>query len=108
MFILEFSIIAFDLSYHFCLLLFSEKVIYAAADGCEIQRAAGQQLCSLFPFDDSVDLKALKMGIRDNPRKLPSLLETEISYLEFRNAKRYFFTNIMFPFDAFVLLLFFL
>ncbi|EJD76164.1 hypothetical protein, variant [Loa loa] len=65
-----------------------EKVIYAAADGCEIQRAAGQQLCSLFPFDDSVDLKALKMNIRDNSQKLPSLLETEISYLEFRNAKR--------------------
>ncbi|VDK85859.1 unnamed protein product [Litomosoides sigmodontis] len=65
-----------------------EKVIYAAADGCEIQRAAGQQLCSLFPFDGSVDLKALKVKIQDNSRKLPSLLETEISYLEFRNAKR--------------------
>ncbi|CAG9533618.1 unnamed protein product [Cercopithifilaria johnstoni] len=65
-----------------------EKVIYAAADGCEIQRAAGQRLCSLFPFDDSVDLRALKMKIRDNSQKLPSLLETEISYLEFRNAKR--------------------
>uniref|UniRef100_A0A0R3RSY5 YTH domain-containing protein n=1 Tax=Elaeophora elaphi TaxID=1147741 RepID=A0A0R3RSY5_9BILA len=65
-----------------------EKVIYAAADGCEIQRAAGQRLCSLFPFDDSVDLKALKTKIRNNSQKLPSLLETEISYLEFRNAKR--------------------
>ncbi|VBB34328.1 unnamed protein product, partial [Acanthocheilonema viteae] len=65
-----------------------EKVIYAAADGCEIQRAAGQRLCSLFPFDHSVDLKALKMKIRDNSQKLPSLLETEISYLEFKNAKR--------------------
>ncbi|KAM3719873.1 YTH domain-containing protein [Dirofilaria immitis] len=65
-----------------------EKVIYAAADGCEIQRAAGQRLCSLFPFDDSVDLKALKTKIRNNSQKLPSLLESEISYLEFRNAKR--------------------
>uniref|UniRef100_A0A915PIC3 YTH domain-containing protein n=1 Tax=Setaria digitata TaxID=48799 RepID=A0A915PIC3_9BILA len=65
-----------------------EKVIYAAADGCEIQRAAGQRLCSLFPFDDSVDVKALKMKIRNNSQKLPSLLETEISYFEFRNAKR--------------------
>uniref|UniRef100_A0A8R1XPU9 YTH domain-containing protein n=1 Tax=Onchocerca volvulus TaxID=6282 RepID=A0A8R1XPU9_ONCVO len=65
-----------------------EKVIYAAADGCEIQRAAGQRLCSLFPFDDSVDLKALKRKIRDNSQKLPSLLESDISYLEFRNAKR--------------------
>uniref|UniRef100_A0AAF5PWS1 YTH domain-containing protein n=1 Tax=Wuchereria bancrofti TaxID=6293 RepID=A0AAF5PWS1_WUCBA len=65
-----------------------EKVIYAASDGCEIQRAAGQRLCSLFPFDDSVDLKTLKLKIRDNSQKLPSLLETEISYLEFRNAKR--------------------
>ncbi|MCP9261268.1 hypothetical protein DINM_004648 [Dirofilaria immitis] len=67
----------------------TEKVIYAAADGCEIQRAAGQRLCSLFPFDDSVDLKALKTKIRNNSQKLPSLLESEISYLEFRNAKRY-------------------
>ncbi|VDN02905.1 unnamed protein product [Thelazia callipaeda] len=69
-----------------------EKVIYAAADGCEIQCAAGQQLCSLFPYDARIDLNILKMKIQHiSPRaksSLPSLLDTKISYIKFRNAKR--------------------
>ncbi|VDN25702.1 unnamed protein product [Gongylonema pulchrum] len=72
---------------------FADRAVYAASDGCEIQRAAGQRLCCLFPFDDSVDLKALRRKAAQQPRKtsrngVPSLLDSEISYREFQHAKR--------------------
>lgn len=85
-----------------------EREVYVGQDGCEIQRTAGQKLCSLFPFDDTVDIFALrskdeakkiprKRSHSTSPKKffhsssrmvLPSLFENRVSYTQFKRAKR--------------------
>uniref|UniRef100_A0A183V167 YTH domain-containing protein n=1 Tax=Toxocara canis TaxID=6265 RepID=A0A183V167_TOXCA len=37
------------------------KAVYAGVDGSKIQRTTGQQLCSLFPIDESIDLSTLRV-----------------------------------------------
>uniref|UniRef100_A0A0N5ATY6 YTH domain-containing protein n=1 Tax=Syphacia muris TaxID=451379 RepID=A0A0N5ATY6_9BILA len=83
-----------------------EREVYAGQDGCEIQRVAGQRLCSLFPFDKTINLSTLRKrdgekshrkrfrspnrrkSFHSSDRILPSLLENRVSYTQFKRAKR--------------------
>lgn len=93
----------------FLFFFFSEREIYVGQDGCEIQRNAGQRLCSLFPYDNEIDFSSLrrkeekKKSTKERPRSpsrrkyfhssgrvvLPSLFENRVSYTQFKRAKRY-------------------
>lgn len=73
-------------------------------DGSEIQRQAGQKLCYMFPFDETVDFRNVLninsgrlcskkrertgTGSGTNRNSLPSLFDFSISYDQFKKARR--------------------